>query len=115
MTDEPFGDGAESGEDFFDDAFSDSAFSEGAFFDDAFFASLAAGPDDPVENPRADFDGLPGDEGEFRYEAEGDGSFETDTAGFDDEAFEPEPDLDADFEGGFDPDHDFDPDLGPDL
>lgn len=111
MTDEPFGDEAESGEDFYDEASSDGAFAEGAFFDDAFFASLAADPDDPVEDPGADFDGLPGGDGEFRYEAEGDGSFETDTAGFDDEAFEPEPDLD--FEGGFDPGAD--PDLGPDL
>lgn len=48
-------------------------------FDDAFFASLEAGPDeDPASGDELDLD-LEGDGGvdEFLYEAEGDGSFET--------------------------------------
>lgn len=61
---------------------------DGADFDESFFASLEAGPDDPVE-PAADdpldFD-LEGDGGvdEFLYEAEGDGSFETEAVETDD-------------------------------
>jgi hypothetical protein len=48
-------------------------------FDDAFFTALEAGPDeDPASGDELDLD-LEGDGGvdEFLYEAEGDGSFET--------------------------------------
>lgn len=64
---------------------------DGSDFDESFFASLEAGPDEPDDaapDDTLDFD-LEGDGGveEFLYEAEGDGSFET-------EAGE-EPDLDG--------------------
>jgi hypothetical protein len=64
---------------------------DGSEFDESFFASLESGPheaDDAAPDDTLDFD-LEGDGGveEFLYEAEGDGSFET-------EAGE-EPDLDG--------------------
>jgi hypothetical protein len=84
-------------------------------FGEDFFASLAASPDDPVEDAGDDpvgLDGLLGDEGEFLYEAEGDGSFETDADGFDTDDGLDDPDLEADF--GADHDFDGEPDDGAD-
>lgn len=54
---------------------------DGSEFDESFFASLETGPDEPDDaapDDTLDFD-LEGDGGveEFLYEAEGDGSFET--------------------------------------
>ncbi|MCD0446120.1 hypothetical protein LO763_21135 [Glycomyces sp. A-F 0318] len=94
----------------------DELFGDEGEFDEAFFASLAANPDDPVADdpPDAGLEDLLGDGDAFLYEAEGDGSFETDTAGFDDESFDadPEPDFDFHDEGdpgsGPDADRDFD-------
>jgi hypothetical protein len=64
---------------------------DGSGFDESFFASLEAGPDEPEDaapDDTLDFD-LEGDGGveEFLYEAEGDGSFETEAGA--------EPDLDG--------------------
>jgi hypothetical protein len=61
---------------------------DGSEFDESFFASLEAGPDEPGDgtpDDTLDFD-LEGDGGveEFLYEAEGDGSFETEAADLDD-------------------------------
>jgi len=69
-------------------------------FDERFFASLEADPDAPVDESALDLsldlstdDDLSGDDDAFLYEAEGDGSFETEAA---------DPDLTDD--DGFGPD-----------
>jgi hypothetical protein len=65
----------------------------GGAFDDSFFATLEAGPDEELADPVADEaldlgvdDGPEGAEG-FQYEAEGDGSFETEAMEFEAEDF----------------------------
>lgn len=78
-----------------DSAGVDDSADGGADFDDAFFASLEAGPDeDPAEAIAEDFatdEALDlesgGDVDEILYEAEGDGSFETEAVDFDADDF----------------------------
>jgi hypothetical protein len=76
--------------------FNDNA-DDSADFDESFFATLESGPDadtvgvadNPVADEALDFEGADNADGaeEFQYEAEGDGSFETDALEFDTEDF----------------------------
>jgi hypothetical protein len=77
-----------------DSAGFDGGVDDGAEFGDAFFTSLEAGPGEDPADPEAlaldeplDLEGDDGTEA-FQYEAEGDGSFETDAAEFDPAAFD---------------------------
>ena len=75
----------------------DEMFGDEGEFDEGFFASLEAAPDDPVE----DAGRLLAEDDEFLYEAEGDGSFETDAADLDDDtAFDDASFDDASFHNG---------------
>ncbi|GAA2291613.1 hypothetical protein GCM10009853_054240 [Glycomyces scopariae] len=80
-------------------------------FGEDFFATLEAAPDPAAEDAADDLLADAGGPGEFHYEAEGDGSFETGA----DDGVEGEADFsdasEGDFDGGFDPD-DFPFELG---
>lgn len=99
----------------------DDLFDEDGQFDDGFFSSLAANPDDPASAYES---GAVPDDGEgdydFLYEAEGDGSFETEGEDFGDEDLDYGDDFaygdDYDFDSGADVDAevDLEPDYDPD-